>query len=92
MNVRLLVAFLIAFVNCVRSDELPECIWHDPIKQADEWRSYHKSACKITVFKPEEETEEDKRYNYGSEQYSFNVYVSDKIGPHRKIPTTYHKK
>jgi hypothetical protein len=111
MNAKLVVAALFVFVNCVQSDgsEYPECIWHDPIKQADEWRTYHKSACKITIFKPgncvwsnilswplivflEEETEEDHRYKYGNDQYSFNVYVSDKIGPHRKIPVTYHKK
>lgn len=96
MDLTLLLAFcfvLICGLNASESgDDLPECPYHDPIKQAEDWRHYHKTtACKITIFKPEEETDEDRRYQYGSEKYSFNVYVSDKIGPHRKIPVTYHK-
>jgi hypothetical protein len=75
------LAFIVLFIRGylgeeLKYEDLPECPYHDPIKQADEWRQYHKTtACKITVVKPDEETEEDKRYKYGGEQYSFNVYV-----------------
>lgn len=72
----LFVCISVALGDEIKHEDLPECPYHDPIKQADEWRLYHKTtACKITVFKPDEETEEDKRYNYGNDQYSFNIYV-----------------
>lgn len=68
MHFKFICLILIIFgssVDCEggRIEDLPECPYHDPIKQADEWRLYHRStACKITVLKPEEETEEDQRY------------------------------
>ncbi|KAI6192469.1 putative N-acetylgalactosaminyltransferase 8 [Aphelenchoides fujianensis] len=71
--------------------KLPECPYIDPAKDVQKWKAFDRKSCNVSLFKPAEESEEFKIYQWGSDSFSFNSYVSDKIGPFREIPVTYHK-
>ncbi|KAI6217821.1 Glyco-trans-2-like domain-containing protein [Aphelenchoides fujianensis] len=71
--------------------KLPECPYIDPAKDVQKWKDFDRKSCNVSLFKPAEESEEFKIYQWGSDSFSFNSYVSDKIGPFREIPVTYHK-
>ncbi|KAI6187710.1 putative N-acetylgalactosaminyltransferase 8 [Aphelenchoides besseyi] len=92
---KILVLIRLFFISGVLAEEeakkLPECPYIDPVKEVDKWRSFDRKNCNITIFKPEESDPEYEVYKFGSDQYSFNSYVSDKIGPFRDLPITYHK-
>ncbi|KAH7726420.1 GLY-8 protein [Aphelenchoides avenae] len=58
----------------------------------DKWNAYDFSSCNVSQFKPEEGNPGYANYERGGRSYSFNVYVSDKIGPYRALPVMRHPK
>jgi polypeptide N-acetylgalactosaminyltransferase len=92
----LIFLFTLLSTNNVKAnftDALPECLYIDPIEEQQKWNSFDRFTCKITNFVPLDNTTNDyKRYSYGFENYSYNIYVSDLIGPRRNLSFMAHEK
>ena len=73
---------------------MPECPFIDPILDMEKWHSYDFKSCNVSEFGPPEDKDsvEGRRYAFGTQHFSFNVLVSDRIGPKRELPTMAHEK
>lgn len=86
-----LFIFILLVIPLVLSEK-PECKHIDPIKSTKEWETLDRSDCNITKHQLKNDDEHYKYYDEGVHAYSFNVLTSDKIGPFREIPATYHER
>lgn len=58
----------------------------------EKWNGYDFASCNVSQFTPTEGQPGYANFERGGKSYSFNVYVSDKIGPYRKLPVMSHPK
>uniref|UniRef100_A0A914H9W3 Glycosyltransferase 2-like domain-containing protein n=1 Tax=Globodera rostochiensis TaxID=31243 RepID=A0A914H9W3_GLORO len=74
---------------------LPECPWVNPEKDLQKWANLpaFPTKCNVTKDTPAEQSGEEHEYwERGHHRYYFNQWVSDKIGPVRKLETMAHPK
>ncbi|TKR67126.1 hypothetical protein L596_023328 [Steinernema carpocapsae] len=69
--------------------QLPHCVHVDPYENLAEWSKVTSKECNTTT--PEPNDAEKSRYDWGSQKFSFNVIVSDKIGPRRHLDRMVHE-
>lgn len=77
------------------SKELPECSWIDPDTELAKWATLpvFPTKCNVTTDKPKEESGPEHEYwERGQHRYYFNQWVSDRIGPERKLEVMAHPK
>ncbi|KAK0417681.1 hypothetical protein QR680_013147 [Steinernema hermaphroditum] len=90
----LLLPLLCVFVSA-SSDEksppskLPRCVHVDPYENIAAWAEVSSEECNVST--PEPLEAEKRRFEWGGQRFSFNVVVSDKIGPRRYLPPMAHE-
>ena len=93
-----MLLFFIVFVSVnnaenVSTNDLPECPFIHPVENMEKWNNFNFSSCNITNFTPIDNSSiEHERYSFGFSSYSFNILVSDLIGPRRHLPFMAHEK
>uniref|UniRef100_A0AC34F9H6 Glycosyltransferase 2-like domain-containing protein n=1 Tax=Panagrolaimus sp. ES5 TaxID=591445 RepID=A0AC34F9H6_9BILA len=95
MNYNLILIYILFYIKNtdLTNPLLPECPFIHPIEEQEKWNSVDRSTCNITNFVPSDNTTvEHQRYTYGFDTYSFNIYVSDIIGPRRNLSFMAHEK
>ncbi|CAD5213301.1 unnamed protein product [Bursaphelenchus okinawaensis] len=92
MTMREYTVFIVALFTLlsVKAEE-SECEHINPNRKLKEWDSLDRSECNVTEHKLNNEHKHYKYYEEGVNSYSFNVLTSDKIGPKRNVPKTFHE-
>lgn len=79
-------------INENQEIKLPECPFIHPIQEMERWDNFDWSSCNISQIIPTDNTSaEYDRFTFGQKSFSFNILVSDKIGPRRNLGNVAHQ-